>query len=70
MAQLADKTRSEMDSRLVSVEGRVTDNAEENKLIVQKFQDQQDSIAKIFSDLSGHSGVLEEMLELKVRFPG
>ena len=65
LAELADKTRTEVDSRLVSVEGRLTDTAEENKLIVQKFQEQQDSIAQIFSDISGQSSVLEEMLELK-----
>merc|ERR550539_1531198 len=65
LAQLADKTRAEVDSRLVSVEGRVEDNAEENKLIVQKFGNQQDSIDKIFTDISAHSSVLEEMLVLK-----
>ena len=66
LAQLADKTRAEVDSRLVIVEGRVTDNAEENRLIVQKFGNQQDSIDKIFADISAHSSVLEEMLVLKV----
>ena len=70
LAQLADKTRAEVDSRLVSVEGRVEDNAEENKLIVQKFGNQQDSIDKIFADISAHSSVLEEMLVLKVTFSG
>ena len=70
LAQLADKTRAEVDSRLVSVEGRVEDNAEENKLIVQKFGNQQDSIDKIFTDISAHSSVLEEMLVLKVTFYG
>ena len=68
LAQLADKTRDELDSRLVAVEGRLTDNAEENKLIVQRYRDQQDSIEKIFTDISGHSSVLEEMLVLKVTF--
>ena len=68
LAQLADKTRDELDSRLVRVEGRLTDNAEENKLIVQRYRDQQDSIEKIFTDISGHSSVLEEMLVLKVTF--
>ena len=70
LAQLSDKTRAEVDSRLVIVEGRVTDNAEENKLIVQKFGNQQDSIDKIFGDISAHSSVLEEMLVLKVTFSG
>ena len=65
LAQLADKTRAEVDSRLVIVEGRVTDNAEENKLIVQKFGNQQDSIDKIFTDISAQSSVLEEILVLK-----
>ena len=65
LAQLADKTRGEVDSRMVGVEGRLAENSEENKLIVQKFREQEDSIAKIFSEISGHSSVLEEMLELK-----
>ena len=69
LTQLADKTRGDLDSRMVGVEGRLAENSEENKLIVQKFRDQQDSIEKIFSDISDHSGVLEEMLVLKVRFP-
>ena len=46
LAQLADKTRAEVDSRLVSVEGRVTDSAEENKLIVQKFREQQEEVRR------------------------
>ena len=69
LAALADKTKGELDSRMVEVEGRLAEKTEENKLIVQKFQDQQDSIEKIFTDISDHSGVLEEMLVLKVRFP-
>ena len=68
LAALADKTKGELDSRMVEVEGRLAEKTEENKLIVQKFQDQQDSIEKIFTDISDHSGVLEEMLVLKVKY--
>ena len=70
LAELADKTRGEVDSRMVAVEGRLAENSEENKLIVQKFGNQQDSIDKIFADISAHSSVLEEMLVLKVTFSG
>ena len=68
LSQLADKTRAELDSRMVGVEGRVADTAEENQLIVQKYREQQDSIEKMFTDISGHSSVLEEILELKVKY--
>ena len=68
LAALADKTKGELDSRMVEVEGRLAEKTEENKLIVQKFQDQQDSIEKIFTEISDHSGVLEEMLVLKVKY--
>ena len=63
---------TEQGGKLVSLEERInkdslelSERAEENKLIVQKFSDQEISIEKMFTDIETHSGVLEEILALK-----
>ena len=63
---------TEQGGKLVSLEERInkdslelSERAEENKLIVQKFSDQEVSIEKMFTDIETHSGVLEEILALK-----
>ena len=65
---------TEQRGKLVSLEEKVnedrmelTEKSEENKLIVQKFTEQQNSIEKMFSDIDNHSSVLEEILQLKER---
>ena len=65
---------TEQRGKLVSLEEKVnedrmelTEKSEENKLIVQKFTEQQNSIEKMFSDIDNHSTVLEEILQLKER---
>ena len=63
---------SEQGGKLASIEenlnknkDELTEKTEENRLIVQKFNQQQDSIDKMFTDIDNHSSVLEEILALK-----